>query len=435
MVSLEAKRRGIPGEDVEALPAEWELLKQVRHELEGWKAELKANAHKRLEMGAGDKQPPLTVGQVVEQRLFYIYVDRPVAKERITTRLQRTFYEREYVRVTKLVNEVQQPTTIEPLSRETLLLGDGGAKGAPVAIGAPAGIAEGKGEHSSGAPPARTPTHNGLGDTVPADGVRGGREPGVQEVQGGRVADRDGGSEGKRPFRNPFTRGSGKGEANPFKGFVQPAQAGGELPSSQALRKQESKKKPRSKLSLRWCFTAPFTSDGAISQQHRSQTKVEVLSQGSTPDPASSDGGPANLTDTGSTTRQNGHLDSCGAGAVRQHGGGAGSGTVGTGGGTAGIGGGAPGSGDGSGALRHEAAVKAALQAGEADASQHETFTRVEEVAVTTETIERFVVHNYFQREYVIAVIYKGETLSPPTYEILSRDRYLKPSTGASKAT
>jgi len=51
----------------------------------------------------------------------------------------------------------------------------------------------------------------------------------------------------------------------------------------------------------------------------------------------------------------------------------------------------------------HEAAVKAALQAG-ADESQREIFTQVEEVAVTTETIERFVEHNYFQREYVIAV-------------------------------
>jgi len=85
--------------DMDELPGEWELLKHVRDELEGSKRELKANAHKRLELGAAGKLPPLTAGQVVEQKIFHILIDRPIVKERITTRLQRTFYEREYVRV------------------------------------------------------------------------------------------------------------------------------------------------------------------------------------------------------------------------------------------------------------------------------------------------------------------------------------------------
>jgi hypothetical protein len=85
--------------DVDGLPDEWKRLEQVRHELEGWKEELRVNAHKRLEREVGDSLPPLTSGQVVEQKLFYIYVDRPVVKERITNKLQRTFYEREYVKM------------------------------------------------------------------------------------------------------------------------------------------------------------------------------------------------------------------------------------------------------------------------------------------------------------------------------------------------
>jgi hypothetical protein len=39
------------------------------------------------------------VGQVLEQKIFHILVDRPLVKERITTRLQRTFYEREFLKV------------------------------------------------------------------------------------------------------------------------------------------------------------------------------------------------------------------------------------------------------------------------------------------------------------------------------------------------
>jgi hypothetical protein len=66
--------------------------------------------------------------------------------------------------------------------------------------------------------------------------------------------------------------------------------------------------------------------------------------------------------------------------------------------------GGDRGAGGGEGRSPHEAAVRAALQAGVADESQRETFTRVEEVAVTTETVERFVEHHSFQREYVIVV-------------------------------
>ncbi len=67
--------------------------------MEGWNAELRANAIKRLEMGPEGKLPPLTAGPVVEQQIFHLFVDRQVVKERITTKLQRTFYEREYVRV------------------------------------------------------------------------------------------------------------------------------------------------------------------------------------------------------------------------------------------------------------------------------------------------------------------------------------------------
>jgi hypothetical protein len=51
--------------EIDALPAEWELLKQVRPDLERWKAELRANAHKRLEKGAAGNMPPLTPGQVL----------------------------------------------------------------------------------------------------------------------------------------------------------------------------------------------------------------------------------------------------------------------------------------------------------------------------------------------------------------------------------
>ena len=52
----------------------------------------------------------------------------------------------------------------------------------------------------------------------------------------------------------------------------------------------------------------------------------------------------------------------------------------------------------------HEVAVRAALQAGAADESQRETFTQLEEKAVTIETTERFLEHRYYQREYIILV-------------------------------
>jgi len=66
-------------------------------------------------------------------------------------------------------------------------------------------------------------------------------------------------------------------------------------------------------------------------------------------------------------------------------------------------GGGKKGDGGGNGRSPEEA-VKAALLAGAVDESQREIFTRVEEVAVTTETTERFVEHRHFQLEYVIMV-------------------------------
>lgn len=102
-------RQNFPGVDL--LPAEWEKLKQVRHELEGWKKELRVNAHERQDRAAGENSnsPPLTVNQVVEQKIFHIYVDRPVVKERITTKLQRTFYEREYVKVVRCCSHSPDP--------------------------------------------------------------------------------------------------------------------------------------------------------------------------------------------------------------------------------------------------------------------------------------------------------------------------------------
>jgi len=66
-----------------------------------------------------------------------------------------------------------------------------------------------------------------------------------------------------------------------------------------AFTPQDSKRKPRSKIGLRWCFAAPFTHDGAIPQPHRSQLNVEVLSQGSTQDPTSTYSGLSRAAETG----------------------------------------------------------------------------------------------------------------------------------------
>jgi len=410
MTSVEEIRYAFADTDMDELPGEWELLKHVRDELEGSKRELKANAHKRLELGAAGKLPPLTAGQVVEQKIFHILIDRPIVKERITTRLQRTFYEREYVRVTKLVNEVQLPTTVEHLGREKILLE--GDQGKSLTDGDTQGV------HPQSKTPSVAPTHQAAGQnrSLPNGAAgKGGLVPSPQgrageEVGGGGIPDTDLkrlSGKGKGPSKSG---GRSEASANPFKGFVQP---GAEVPPTHELQKQDSKRKPRSKIGLRWCFAAPFTHDGAIPQPHRSQLNVEVLSQGSTQDPTSTYSGLSRAAETGLSSHQNDHPN--------------GNGTADTLPPSEGLGGGKGVSGSGDTKSPHEAAVKAALQAG-ADESQREIFTQVEEVAVTTETIERFVEHNYFQREYVIAVIYKGETLSTPYYETLHRERFLKPS-------
>ena len=85
--------------DVNELTDEWELLEPVRSELEAWKAALRIGARNRLAKEAAGEEAPLTPGQVVGQKIFHIYVDRPLEKERITRKLHRHFYEREYVRV------------------------------------------------------------------------------------------------------------------------------------------------------------------------------------------------------------------------------------------------------------------------------------------------------------------------------------------------
>ena len=85
--------------DVSELPVEWELLKPIRGELEAWKAAHRDNVHKRMEAEAAGTVPPTTPGQIVGQKIFHIYVNRPQEKERITMKLHRHFYEREYVRV------------------------------------------------------------------------------------------------------------------------------------------------------------------------------------------------------------------------------------------------------------------------------------------------------------------------------------------------
>jgi hypothetical protein len=384
---------------VQELPAEWERLKQVRPELEGWKAELRANAIKRLEMGPEGKLPPLTPGQVVEQQIFHIFVDRPIVKERITTKLQRTFYEREYVRVTKLVNEVKLPTTVEHLGREKIILGDSesveqGLNGRHAAL-PPAATSETRSQ------PSATPN----GHSTVADSERpGGMPPGVRERPG---LGGPGGQERRRSFNNPFKRSS-KSDSNPFAGFAQPVQP--ELPVAQ-LQAQEPAKNPKKK-GLRWCFSAPFTQDGTIAPPHKSQLNVELLSQASTSDAASTAHAPSLPPSAGPPRQQNDHRASEERDAVHP-----GQGTGGN------LGGGSI----GKEVSPHEAAVKAALVAGAADESQHETFTQVEEEAVTFETIERFVEHVYYQREYVIVVTYKGETLLPRSYELLSRERFLKP--------
>jgi hypothetical protein len=139
---------------------------------------------------------------------------------------------------------------------------------------------------------------------------------------------------------------------------------------------------------------------------------VELLSQASTADAASPARAPSLPPSAGPPGQQNDHKASEERDAVHP---GQGAGRT--------LGGGSV----GNGVSPHEAAVKAALVAGAADESQHETFTQVEEEAVTFETIEHFVEHVYYQREYVIVVTYKGETLLPRSYELLSRERFLKP--------
>ena len=85
--------------DVNELKDEWELLEPVRGELETWKAALRMDARNRLAKEAAGEYAPLRPGQIVGQKIFHIYVDRPQERERITTKLHRHFYEREYVRV------------------------------------------------------------------------------------------------------------------------------------------------------------------------------------------------------------------------------------------------------------------------------------------------------------------------------------------------
>jgi len=120
---------------------------------------------------------------------------------------------------TKLVNEVQLPTTIQPLGRETILLGEG----------------EGKGVHArgvtDGSTPAPHPAHqNGTSVTPPADKERHTVPKAVLENQDPDPV-RGGAVEGKKSFKNPF-KGFAQKEGNPFKSFAQPNQPGAEQPST-----------------------------------------------------------------------------------------------------------------------------------------------------------------------------------------------------------
>jgi hypothetical protein len=123
---------------------------------------------------------------------------------------------------TKLVNEVQLPTEIQPLGRELVVLDEG----------------DGKGERSTDVtngniPAARLAHSNGSSVTPPADEGKGAPRA-VNEKQEADLV-RGGALEGKKASKNPV-KGFAQKEENPFTGFAQPAQPGAGQPSASLVK-------------------------------------------------------------------------------------------------------------------------------------------------------------------------------------------------------
>jgi len=136
---------------------------------------------------------------------------------------------------TKLVNEVQLPTTVEHLGREKILLE--GDQGKSLTDGDTQGV------HPQSKTPSVAPTHQAAGQnrSLPNGAAgKGGLVPSPQgrageEVGGGGIPDTDLkrlSGKGKGPSKSG---GRSEASANPFKGFVQP---GAEVPPTHELQKQ-----------------------------------------------------------------------------------------------------------------------------------------------------------------------------------------------------
>lgn len=341
----------------------------------------------------------ISKGDVIEERLIAVLVDYPIEKERTTTLIERVFYEREYVRQTRLRKEIHLKSYNEELHRRTVNKNSDGSiprSSSPTA----------ENLHSDPLPNQKATPFAQNGEQSSENIERGKAETPTQPGM-------------SHPRPHPEVK-------NPFKDFVQPRQ---QTPPSQtplpalpapppqasALGNggQVSKSKSKKKFGLKWFFSAPFKTGKErkpdmeeVSDSNTADTNSDVLSSRGLEDDRRL-GSPAEQTPHAPLALTNAPHESTtapppskavenGADVVKKPG------------------------------YNHEEAVRKALQEGSADESQRELFTQIEEERNTIERVERYVDHQYYLREYVIRVTCVGERSLGQNLEFLQLGQFLR---------